>query len=125
MVGQTIGGVNVFGGGLALYQDGQVVGGLGVSGDTSCADHNIAWRVREALELGSVQGGVGPNNTDGINYDIGADGRSAGVWSSDCGGTEVDVASSIQAGGQRRQSQPKVRTWPEGMEPDLKVEYEA
>ncbi|HWB96490.1 MAG TPA: heme-binding protein [Bryobacteraceae bacterium] len=50
MVGRKIGGVNVFGGGLALYTNRHViVGGLGVSGDTSCADHNIAWRVRNLL----------------------------------------------------------------------------
>jgi uncharacterized protein GlcG (DUF336 family) len=37
MVGQKIGGVNVFGGGLALYNKyRQVVGAVGVSGDTSC-----------------------------------------------------------------------------------------
>src|SRR5437764_13366428 len=43
MVGKRIGGVSVFGGGLALYATGHVIaGGLGVSGDTSCADHNIA-----------------------------------------------------------------------------------
>src|SRR5262250_810270 len=52
MVGQKIGGVNVFGGGLALYASGHViVGGVGVSGDTSCADHNISWRVRNLLGL--------------------------------------------------------------------------
>jgi uncharacterized protein GlcG (DUF336 family) len=52
MVGRKIGGVNVFGGGLALYAVGhQIVGGVGVSGDTSCADHNIAWRVRNLLGL--------------------------------------------------------------------------
>lgn len=50
MVGRKIGGVNVFGGGLALYATRHViVGGVGVSGDTSCADHNIAWRVRSLL----------------------------------------------------------------------------
>jgi hypothetical protein len=42
MVGKRIGGVNVFGGGVALYSGGKVVGGVGVSGDSSCADHNIA-----------------------------------------------------------------------------------
>jgi Haem-degrading len=43
MTGQKIGGVNVFGGRLALYLEGkQIVGAIGVSGDTSCADHNIA-----------------------------------------------------------------------------------
>jgi uncharacterized protein GlcG (DUF336 family) len=42
MVGKKIGGVNVFGGGLALYDGSGVIGAVGVSGDTSCADHNIA-----------------------------------------------------------------------------------
>ena len=52
MVGKRIGGVNVFGGGLALYATGHVIaGGLGVSGDTSCADHNVAWRTRNLLGL--------------------------------------------------------------------------
>lgn len=51
MVGAKPGGVNVFGGGLALYRRGQVVGALGVSGDTSCADHNIAWKTRQTLGL--------------------------------------------------------------------------
>ena len=52
MVGRPIGGINVFGGGLALYnQSGQKVGGLGVSGDTSCTDHMIAWRTRHNLGL--------------------------------------------------------------------------
>src|SRR6202046_2025900 len=36
MVGSKIGGVNVFGGGLALYGPGQkIIGAVGVSGDTS------------------------------------------------------------------------------------------
>lgn len=51
MVGRKIGGVNVFGGGLALYSNGSVIGALGVSGDTSCADHNIAWKTRKVLGL--------------------------------------------------------------------------
>ena len=47
MVGSKIGGVNVFGGGLALYNSShQLIGAVGVSGDRSCADHNIAWRAR-------------------------------------------------------------------------------
>ena len=94
MVGQKIGGVNVFGGGLALYASGHViVGGVGVSGDTSCADHNIAWRVRNALGLdhmaptGSLPGVGGvsgdPARPDNIIFDItpnpnGGTGNSAG-----------------------------------------------
>ena len=73
MVGGKIGGVNVFGGGLALYNSQkQVLGGVGVSGDSSCADHNIAWRTRSALKLDHVPAGVGPDSTrpDNIVYDI-------------------------------------------------------
>jgi uncharacterized protein GlcG (DUF336 family) len=52
LVGEKVGGVNVFGGGLGLFALGaNIVGGVGVSGDTSCADHNIAWRVRNLLNL--------------------------------------------------------------------------
>jgi uncharacterized protein GlcG (DUF336 family) len=65
MVGHFIGGVNVFGGGLALYDhSGRVVGGLGASGDTSCADHIIAWLVRDRLGLDNIPGGVGDNFTN-------------------------------------------------------------
>jgi uncharacterized protein GlcG (DUF336 family) len=73
MVGGRIGGVNVFGGGLALYnEDGRIVGGVGVSGDTSCADHNIAYRTRNTLELDYVPGGVSgdPLRRDNIIFDI-------------------------------------------------------
>jgi uncharacterized protein GlcG (DUF336 family) len=61
LVGNAIGGINVFGGGLALYKQGirKLVGGLGVSGDTSCTDHIIAWKVRDLLNLDNVPGGVG------------------------------------------------------------------
>jgi uncharacterized protein GlcG (DUF336 family) len=73
MVGGRIGGINVFGGGLALYNaQKQLIGGLGVSGDSSCADHNIAWRTRSTLKLDYVPAGVGPDSTrpDNIVYDI-------------------------------------------------------
>jgi len=66
--GFTLGGIITFGGGVALYQGGQVIGGLGVSGDTSCADHAIAYRMRAKAGYGTVPAGVGPNNTDNINY---------------------------------------------------------
>jgi uncharacterized protein GlcG (DUF336 family) len=75
MVGERIGGVNVFGGGLALYDvNGRILGGLGVSGDTSCADHNIAYRTRNSLELDYVPAGVAaltdPTRRDNIIFDI-------------------------------------------------------
>lgn len=56
MVGERVGGINVFGGGLGLYKNGKIIGAVGVSGDTSCADHNIAWRVRHNLGLDQMQG---------------------------------------------------------------------
>lgn len=69
MVGFRIGGVNVFGGGLALYdKNQQLIGAIGVSGDTSCADHNIAWRTRHTLNLDFVPGGVSAAGDDNINY---------------------------------------------------------
>ncbi|MEO8417883.1 MAG: heme-binding protein [Methylophilaceae bacterium] len=48
---KRIGGVNVFGGGVALYSGGVKVGAIGASGDTSCRDHTFAWRMRVALGL--------------------------------------------------------------------------
>ena len=51
LVGNRIGGVNVFGGGLPLYQNGVKVGGIGVSGDTSCTDHAFVWKMRQLLAL--------------------------------------------------------------------------
>jgi uncharacterized protein GlcG (DUF336 family) len=51
LVGNRVGGVNVFGGGLALYKGGKKVGALGVSGDTSCRDHANAWQIRANLGL--------------------------------------------------------------------------
>ncbi len=88
MEGNRIGGVNVFGGGLALYGPGKkIAGGVGVSGDTSCADHNIAWRVRKNLGLDHLMGVGGVSGDaarpDNIVFDItpnpfGGTGVSAG-----------------------------------------------
>ena len=75
MVGGRIGGVNMFGGGLALYNStDKLVGAIGVSGDSSCADHNIAWRTRNTLVLDHVPNGISisgdPTRPDNIVYDI-------------------------------------------------------
>jgi uncharacterized protein GlcG (DUF336 family) len=51
MVGERVGGTSTFGGGLALYSRDDAVGGLGLSGDTACADHSTAWRLRANLRL--------------------------------------------------------------------------
>lgn len=55
-VGLVCGGTIAFGGGLPLYRDQKRVGGLGVSGDTACADHEIAKRIRSAAKLDPPSG---------------------------------------------------------------------
>jgi uncharacterized protein GlcG (DUF336 family) len=80
MVGRRIGGVNVFGGGLPLYtKGGTLVGALGLSGDSSVADHVIAWKLRDALGLDHIPGGVSPTKDDNMVLDF-VDGRSASGW---------------------------------------------
>ena len=50
------GGAIAFGGGVPLYKNGRIVGGLGISGDTPCADHEIAKRVRHYAGLDPAKG---------------------------------------------------------------------
>jgi uncharacterized protein GlcG (DUF336 family) len=99
MIGKHLGGVIAFGGGLALYDGEDIVGALGVSGDTSCADHNVAWRVRQALGLDHVPAGISPEHNDGIIYDFLPDKTSAsGYGHIACKGKEAQVAQQIHAG---------------------------
>jgi len=51
MVGERVGGTISFGGGFGLYSGANAVGGVGLSGDTACADHSTAWRLRALLGL--------------------------------------------------------------------------
>lgn len=106
MVGRRIGGINVFGGGFALYNSaGEIVGGLGVSGDSSCADHNIGWRTRHALQLDFVPAGVSgdPARPDNIVYDITPqdgqqEGTSASGWGHPaCSAAATSIASMLPA----------------------------
>jgi len=101
MVGGRIGGVNIFGGGLGLYTTGRrLIGGVGVSGDTSCADHSIAWRLRHLLELDYLPGGVSGDaaRPDNIVYDIvTAPGASTGVSASGWGHPECGASSKAIA----------------------------
>jgi uncharacterized protein GlcG (DUF336 family) len=98
-VGKHVGGVIVFGGGLALYNERDVVGGLGASGDTSCADHNIAWRIRQKLGLDKVPGGPAPDHNDAIIYDLTPDKSSvSGFGHPLCAGSEAQIAVGMHAG---------------------------
>ena len=101
MVDKKIGGVNVFGGGVALYnKKGKLLGALGVSGDSSCADHNIAWKIRHKLQLDYVPAGVSPNKDDNIVYDI-VHGVSTSGWGHPaCSPEAVEIAQGL----------PKTRT---------------
>ena len=71
MVGGVIGGIIVFAGGIALHDtQGNRVGGLGASGDTGCADHIIAWKMRDAFGLDNVPFGFSATGDDNIVHDI-------------------------------------------------------
>jgi uncharacterized protein GlcG (DUF336 family) len=62
---QIGGGLIFFGGGVPLYDaGGKIIGGLGISGDTSCADHEIAKRVRNLAALNPPGGSL----VDDISY---------------------------------------------------------
>ena len=96
LVGHRVGGVNVFGGGLALYNTkGEFMGAIGVSGDTSCADHNIAWRLRKTLDLDHIPGGVSGDKSDQIVYDIRGGKSHGGYGHPTCGGKEDKIVASL------------------------------
>ena len=55
---EFVGGLIFFGGGVPLYRNGKIVGALGISGDTSCADHEIAKRVRDLAGMNPSGGAL-------------------------------------------------------------------
>jgi uncharacterized protein GlcG (DUF336 family) len=70
-VSKICGGSIAFGGGVPLYKGKTRVGGLGISGDTACADHEIAKRIRHLAQLDPEKGEF----ADDIVY-VSADGES-------------------------------------------------
>lgn len=100
MEGLIPGGVNTFGGGVALFDTaGNVIGGVGISGDTSCADHNATLRVRDNLvaALPAVYGNNPAGQyADNIIYDIKKRVSKSGLGHPACaGGGEEDVNTAI------------------------------
>jgi uncharacterized protein GlcG (DUF336 family) len=98
-VGKAIGGVIVFGGGLPLYSnDGKIVGGLGVSGDTACADHVVAWKTRHALGLDAVPMGVAPGPSDNLIFDIHNGVSASGFGHPECkgGNPSKDIIENLE-----------------------------
>lgn len=83
-----------------------VWGGRAASGNTSCGDHNIAWRIREKLHLDKVRNGPNPRHNDEMVYDVGPDGRSRSGWGHPrCGGlgaAEVAQVIPVLAGIRQR-----------------------
>ena len=63
-VGKIQGGLIFFGGGVPLYSNGKIIGGLGISGDTSCADHEVAKGLRDKAGLNPPGGKL----VDDITY---------------------------------------------------------
>lgn len=100
-IGERVGGEIVFAGGLALYDDsGELLGALGLSGDQSCTDHVIAWKVRDGLGLDNVPKGVTKAGNDNIVYDLGADdmGRTAspsGYGHPQCSSRATEIAKGF------------------------------
>lgn len=63
LIGRRVGGTITFGGGVGLFRGKDAVGGLGLSGDTACADHSTAWRTRNKLKLDPT------DRTDKLTFD--------------------------------------------------------
>lgn len=79
LVGAKVGGTIVFGGGLPLDdRSGALIGGVGVSDDSSCADHIIAWEMRSQLDLDAQPAASAPNG-DNITMGPGAHPDCAGA----------------------------------------------
>jgi uncharacterized protein GlcG (DUF336 family) len=96
LVNKKVGGVNVFGGGLALYTQDKLVGGIGVSGDTSCTDHVVAWKLRDSLKLDHVPTGVRPRpDGDNIIHDIENGVSASGYGHPVCNPSATDEAAAL------------------------------
>jgi uncharacterized protein GlcG (DUF336 family) len=111
LIGKRLGGASGLGGGLALFnKNHKKVGAIGVSGDTVCTDHVIAWKIREKLARGAYTGanvpfGIAADFTDKMVQDIkpnpaGGAGFSAGSYGhATCGShnpTEAQAAGAIE-----------------------------
>lgn len=93
MVGKRVGGVNVFGGGLALYKSGKKIGAIGVSGDTSCTDHAVAWRIRAVLGANPGAETVGITTSNFM-----ANGTTVSISTASKGDELIQTTGSTDAG---------------------------
>lgn len=76
IIGKRVGGYNAWAGGLGLYNSAKIkVGAIGVSGQSRCTDHLIAWKVRNKLANGAfvntnIPFGFSPTGTDALVLDV-------------------------------------------------------
>ncbi|BCG63947.1 MAG: hypothetical protein methR_P1699 [Methyloprofundus sp.] len=90
MLGKVHGGLIQFGGGLGLYNSaGTLIGGLGVSGSSSCEDHVISWKVRNLAKLDYVPAGPSKDGDDNLTF---IDGGSPGWEQPMCGASDQEQA---------------------------------
>ncbi len=75
----------------------ELLGGMGVSGDSSCADHNIVWKTRSALNLDYVPAGVSATKDDQIIFDVNNGKSTGGFGQVVCAGKEKDIAAKLPA----------------------------
>lgn len=99
LVGERPGGWSRSGGGLPLYNaGGSLVGAIGISGDTPCADHIVAWKVRDVLQLDYIPAGVSASADDNIIFDLQPDGKSlSGFGHPRCGFDEERLTETLPA----------------------------
>lgn len=102
LIGRRIGGTIYFAGGLPLYTaDGELIGALGLSGDQSCTDHIIAWKIRHHLNLDNVPAGVSPAGNDNAIFDLTVDPQTgqqtspSGYGHPRCGETAAKIVSRL------------------------------
>ena len=96
--GRSPAGWSRSGGGLPLYNDtGSLLGALGISGDTSCADHIVAWKLRDALQLDHIPAGVSASADDNIIFDLQAGSSLSGFGHPLCGFDEEQMAETLPA----------------------------
>jgi len=67
-----------------------------VSGDASCADHNIAWKLRFLLQLDHVPAGVADGGADdNIIYDITNGVSTSGFGHAACSAEMTDSSNAL------------------------------
>lgn len=78
--GKLCGGTIVFGGGLPLYKGQTRIGGLGVSGDTACADHEIAKTLRDRAGMNPPSGARRPTTSPAAGWTAHRSSPTLSAW---------------------------------------------